>query len=63
MTLKELTQHTGMAMLFLFYFKEKGMCEHYTIEDVTDDEIQHIQDCNEAFYFDLKFPDPYDQAS
>ena len=29
---------------------------HYTIEDVTDDEIQYIQDCNEAFYFDLEFP-------
>lgn len=32
---------------------------HYTIEDVTDDEIQYIQDCNEAFYFDLEFPDPF----
>ena len=39
------------------------MCEHYTIEDVTDDEIQYIQDCNEAFYFDLEFPDPYDKIS
>ena len=56
----------SMEQLFLFYFKENGkmeMCEHYTLEDVTDDEIQYIQDCNEAFYFDLEFPDPYDQAS
>lgn len=39
------------------------ICEHYTLEDVTDDEIQYMQDYNEAFYFDLEFPDPYDQTS
>ena len=33
--------------------------DHYTIEDVTDDEIQYIQDHNEAFYFDLEFPNPF----
>ena len=30
------------------------MC--YTIEDITDDEVQNIQDFNEAFHFDLEFP-------
>lgn len=40
----------------VFIFKERNMC--YTIEDITDDEIQNIQDFNEAFYFDLEFPDP-----
>lgn len=44
-----------------FTFKGRNM--HYTIEDISDDEIQHIQDTNEEFYLDLEFPDPYDQVS
>ena len=46
-----------MAVPVLYLRREVMSGDHYTIEDVTDDEIQYIQDRNEAFYFDLEFPD------
>ena len=41
----------------VLYCKERTMC--YTIEDITDDEVQNTQDFNEAFHFDLEFPTPF----
>ncbi len=47
-----------MAVPVFTFYRREMMSDHhhYTIADVTDDEIQYIQDYNEAFYSDLEFP-------